>query len=180
MPSRLPPGEHLQRALQPDAPPTDGGLHGSFRSVAWQKLSIAEIAVHGAKDLHVRAEFNARRAQTHPCPAPPRPAQATAFRAQAAALFAKNAAQQRRAWKTNLFIVVAPLIFCVLLLVLQKVMNNALDVPENRVGAGNQIRGNPKDPAMWGLVIEAWGASVGAGRDARRELVRGLQGGQEG
>jgi ABC-type multidrug transport system ATPase subunit len=58
----------------------------------------------------------------------------TPFTIQAKALLRKNLQQQRRAVCTNVFIVVTPIFFCILLFVLQKVINNALDKPDNRCG----------------------------------------------
>jgi predicted permease len=57
----------------------------------------------------------------------------TTFGTQAKALFKKNATQQKRSLITNLFIVLTPIIFCVFLYVLQRLVNIALDSPENRV-----------------------------------------------
>lgn len=56
------------------------------------------------------------------------------FRTQAKALLRKNLVQQRRAVCTNIFIVLTPIFFCVLLFVLQRVINNAIDKPENKCG----------------------------------------------
>ncbi|KAL4523256.1 hypothetical protein Ndes2437B_g00384 [Nannochloris sp. 'desiccata'] len=58
----------------------------------------------------------------------------TSFSIQAKALLRKNLQQQRRAVCTNVFIVITPVFFCILLFVLQKVINNALDTPDNRCG----------------------------------------------
>ncbi len=58
----------------------------------------------------------------------------TPFTIQAKALLRKNLQQQRRAVCTNVFIVVTPIFFCILLFILQKVINNALDKPDNRCG----------------------------------------------
>lgn len=60
----------------------------------------------------------------------PRP---TAPALQANALFRKNGVQQRRAWVQTLVIVALPIVFCILLAVLQRLLNKALDTPENRV-----------------------------------------------
>lgn len=56
------------------------------------------------------------------------------FGTQARALFRKNGIQQKRAWKSSCFLVATPIFFCVLLFVLQKVINNALDTPDNKCG----------------------------------------------
>lgn len=56
------------------------------------------------------------------------------FRTQAKALLRKNLIQQRRAVCTNIFIVLTPIFFCILLFVLQRVINNAIDKPENKCG----------------------------------------------
>lgn len=45
-----------------------------------------------------------------------------------------NAARQRRAWKSSLAIVSTPFFFCALLLILQRVISNSLDTPENKCG----------------------------------------------
>lgn len=54
---------------------------------------------------------------------------------QANALFRKNGMQQRRAWVQTLVIVALPIVFCILLFILQRLLNKALDTPENRVRA---------------------------------------------
>lgn len=41
---------------------------------------------------------------------------------------------QRRSWVQNVVVVLMPILFCILLWVLQRVVNNALDVVDNRVG----------------------------------------------
>lgn len=56
------------------------------------------------------------------------------FRTQANALFRKNGMQQRRAWVQTLVIVALPIVFCILLFILQRLLNKALDTPENRCG----------------------------------------------
>lgn len=56
------------------------------------------------------------------------------FGTQARALFRKNGIQQKRAWKSSCFLVATPIFFCVLLFVLQKVINSALDTPDNKCG----------------------------------------------
>ena len=53
---------------------------------------------------------------------------------QANALFRKNGVQQRRAWVQTLVTVSLPIVFCLLLFLLQKLLNNALDTVDNRVG----------------------------------------------
>ncbi len=50
-------------------------------------------------------------------------------------MFRKNGMQQRRAWVQTLVIVALPIVFCILLAVLQRLLNKALDTPDNRVGA---------------------------------------------
>lgn len=54
-------------------------------------------------------------------------------RTQAAALFYKNAVQQRRAWATNCFIIVTPVLVCVFLVLLQTAINHAFSGAEYRV-----------------------------------------------
>lgn len=58
----------------------------------------------------------------------------TTFGTQARALFIKNAAQQRRQRRTNIILILYPVIFCILLYVLQRVINNALSSRDNQVG----------------------------------------------
>lgn len=58
----------------------------------------------------------------------------TSFGVQAKALFRKNILQQRRAIGTNIFIVLTPVFFCVLLYVLQLLIDNAIDTPSNKCG----------------------------------------------
>ncbi|RMZ55176.1 hypothetical protein APUTEX25_005454, partial [Auxenochlorella protothecoides] len=58
----------------------------------------------------------------------------TTFGTQARALFIKNAAQQRRQRRTNIILILYPVIFCILLYVLQRVINNALSSRDNQCG----------------------------------------------
>lgn len=51
----------------------------------------------------------------------------TTYRTQAKALLLKNAAQQRRSWLANLLLVATPILFCVLLFILQRVINNVIN-----------------------------------------------------
>lgn len=56
------------------------------------------------------------------------------FRTQAHALFRRNAAQQRRSVYTNIFIVSTPIFFCLLLFILQQLINAAIDTPDSKCG----------------------------------------------
>jgi hypothetical protein len=47
--------------------------------------------------------------------------------------------QQRRSWVGSLVVVLMPILFCALLFVLQKVINNAINTPDNRVRAGTAV-----------------------------------------
>ena len=58
----------------------------------------------------------------------------TSFGTQAKALFRRNAAQQRRSVCTNIFIVLTPVCFCLLLYILQLLINAAIDTPDSRCG----------------------------------------------
>lgn len=58
----------------------------------------------------------------------------TSFGTQAKALFRKNAAQQRRSPCQNVFIVMTPIFFCLLLFVLQTLIDSAFDTRDNRCG----------------------------------------------
>jgi hypothetical protein len=77
---------------------------------------------------------------TFPAPAPPSVLEQerrlkSTFRTQAKALFRKNATQQRRALWQNFFIIITPIFFVVLLYVLQRLINNAIqDDPNNKCG----------------------------------------------
>ena len=62
------------------------------------------------------------------------PAPQTTFWTQARALFLKNAAYQRSQRRSNIVIILYPVFFCVLLFILQKVINNALKGRDNQVG----------------------------------------------
>ncbi|KAL6775733.1 ABCA3A [Auxenochlorella protothecoides x Auxenochlorella symbiontica] len=62
------------------------------------------------------------------------PPKHTRFGTQARALFIKNAAQQRRQRRTNIILILYPVIFCILLYVLQRVINNALSSRDNQCG----------------------------------------------
>ena len=46
-----------------------------------------------------------------------------------------NLTKQKRAWGTNLNLIITPVFFCVMLYVLQTLINNALDTAANKVGA---------------------------------------------
>ncbi|KDD75805.1 hypothetical protein H632_c492p1, partial [Helicosporidium sp. ATCC 50920] len=61
------------------------------------------------------------------------PSHAT-FGTQVGALLRKNAVAQRRAWRTNLALLLVPVALCVLLFVLDKVIVKAFDTPENSCG----------------------------------------------
>lgn len=58
----------------------------------------------------------------------------TSFGTQAKALFRRNAAQQRRSVCTNIFIVLTPVCFCLLLYILQLLINAAIDTPDSKCG----------------------------------------------
>ncbi|KAM0864979.1 hypothetical protein ACQ4PT_043551 [Festuca glaucescens] len=58
----------------------------------------------------------------------------TSFLTQANALLRKNLCLQKRNWKTNIGITFFPVIICVLLIVLQNVINSELDKPKYRCG----------------------------------------------
>jgi ABC-type multidrug transport system ATPase subunit len=59
----------------------------------------------------------------------------TTYSTQAKALFLKNAAQQRRSWLSNLLLIGTPILFCILLFVLQKVIDNVINSDDdNRCG----------------------------------------------
>jgi len=58
----------------------------------------------------------------------------TTFRTQANALLRKNGIQQRRALWTNICIISTPVFFCILLFILQLLINNATDTPDNQCG----------------------------------------------
>lgn len=57
------------------------------------------------------------------------------FRTQAGALLRKNAAFQRRNRRSNCCITVTPVLFIMLLFVIQKLVNSAFDTPETNVSA---------------------------------------------
>lgn len=55
------------------------------------------------------------------------------FMQQTRALFIKNGLVQMRSWKTNLSLLSGAVFFPLMLLVLQGVINNMLDTPDNVV-----------------------------------------------
>lgn len=56
------------------------------------------------------------------------------FWTQANALFRKNLTFQRRNFRTNLRLILFPIVLCLLLVLLQSVINNELDKPSNKCG----------------------------------------------
>ncbi|KAL4559227.1 hypothetical protein LXL04_031362 [Taraxacum kok-saghyz] len=58
----------------------------------------------------------------------------SSFSTQANALFRKNLTFQRRNIRTNLRLILFPLVLCLLLVLLQTIVNNELDKPENKCG----------------------------------------------
>ncbi|MFS7912341.1 putative ABC-type sulfate transporter [Helianthus anomalus] len=58
----------------------------------------------------------------------------SSFWTQANALFRKNLTFQRRNFRTNLRLILFPIVLCLLLVLLQAVINNELDKPDNKCG----------------------------------------------
>ncbi|KAI3685132.1 hypothetical protein L6452_34366 [Arctium lappa] len=58
----------------------------------------------------------------------------SSFWTQANALFRKNLTFQRRNFKTNLRLIAFPIVLCLLLVLLQTIINNELDKPSNKCG----------------------------------------------
>ncbi|XP_024973039.1 ABC transporter A family member 7-like isoform X1 [Cynara cardunculus var. scolymus] len=58
----------------------------------------------------------------------------SSFWTQANALFRKNLTFQRRNFKTNLRLIAFPIVLCLLLVLLQAIVNNELDKPSNKCG----------------------------------------------
>lgn len=83
----------------------------------------------------------------------------TTFRAQAEALAKKNLSYQSRNRGQNICLVISPVLLCSLLAVLQLVINNAFDSPDNRCGCKclecevktNDVPGGP----WWGMDLPA-------------------------
>eukprot|EP00899_Mesostigma_viride_P019984 jgi/Mesvir1/27988/Mv20187-RA.1 len=68
---------------------------------------------------------------------------APSFRTQTNALFRKNLTFQKRNWRTNCCIVATPLLLCILLVLMQKAIDNALDDPSNKCGCVCLPKGDP-------------------------------------
>ncbi|KAL8225644.1 hypothetical protein R6Q57_018201 [Mikania cordata] len=61
-------------------------------------------------------------------------ADSSSFRTQANALFRKNLTFQGRNFRTNLRLILFPIVLCLLLVLLQAIINNELDKPSNKCG----------------------------------------------
>ena len=107
-------------------------------------LAPPEVSVHtstmdmGPRAPHVirpapRARVRTSALHTHT--GTPPTTQAT-FAQQTRALFLKNGLMQMRSWKTNVSLLSGAVLFPLMLLVLQGVLNNMLDTPDNVVRCG--------------------------------------------
>ena len=78
------------------------------------------------------------------------------FRTQAGALMRKNAAFQRRNRRSNCCITVTPILFIMILFLIQKLVNSALDTPDTRVSgctAAHFSHTHVSFAAAWHLVF---------------------------
>eukprot|EP00887_Chlorella_sp_A99_P004767 scaffold4.g4767.t1 len=102
--------------------PSNGLTNG--RSSHQEDASPSGIDALEVKAAHLEERRRARRR-----------AAGARFGVQANALLRKNLVQQRRSWVTNVFIISMPVFFCVFLLVLQLLVNKALDSDSNKARA---------------------------------------------
>ncbi|CAA7409968.1 unnamed protein product [Spirodela intermedia] len=79
------------------------------------------------------------------------PREHASFYTQANALLRKNVTYQKRNSKKNVFIVVFPVWICLLLLILQKVIDNELDKPKFQCGCSNVPTNNGTDVRVCGI-----------------------------
>ena len=132
-------------------------VFGLCRATSWSsgttpcQLSSSTLSM---PPLHFYSSSKA--CQTHRAPLRPRPPAQTSFRTQAGALFRKNAAQQRKSVCANVMVLLTPVFFCVLLFVLQRLINSATDTASNKVRRGPVSSGaQPTPAAAGGSVLRA-------------------------